>query len=1184
MKKIGHLPGMLLALGLCACQSLLEEDAVLVPKGSTILTATIESGSSTRTALSPDGEGRYKVVWSENDVIGVFVDGAPDASVYSLTSGAGTNKGSFAGNGMGSRYVAVYPMETVTSLEGNELALHFPEEQDYADGSFCGDVLPMVAVSLTTDLPFKNVASILKLSLKGHQSITRLVFRSHNPADKVSGPMTVSLQDPNNPVTTMSADGVDSVAVNTGGVLLDPDVETAFYIAVPARKYTGGFSVRIYTSTGYMDKSYKSDFTMERSKVHPAGVVTVKLDSGVDVSEALEGMGTEKNPLKIASLSDLLLMQSAVNAGGTVRTVGGDNVDAMTASYILVNDIDLSSVFNEKSGKSWTPIGNGSHLFSGSFEGNGHKIMGLYINTVLSDQGLFGVLDAGSRINNLTVVGNVTSSGDCIGLVAGRFENRDGSWSFANCSSEGTLSGRNQVGGILGGGSCVLEYGCVNRADITGQHYVGGIAGRTSWGGTNCINYGTITGNNMTGGIFGTSGDLIEGCSNFGTIKGGQKTGGIIGYQNYGLLSDCLNEGDVFGTSEVGGISAYSRQGSVVWNNVNRGNVSGEDNVGGVCGWLSSNSGSSILQNCLNLGKVELSKSGGHAGGICGQNEGPYELSGAGPCTLEQSYWLYDKAKEVGMETGIGLDAGTSGNNFSLTAAQMKGASYDSALYQGYSVLLDALNHWAYDQRNRRELQGWQYSEDDGFPVLTGLPIQSPDGEQTVFTISLSNTEILASGGVFTVDVKSSEQYTVEFPGWITESSVQTFETDRFLKRHTFSVSRNDSGANRTGSVAFINSKGTKLTVHVSQKYPYLRLDDSDIVLSANVSSRRISLESSLLWTASCTAPWCMVTPSSGEGDGVIVVKATLNDDSSLRETYIIIESEDKSIRYSIHVIQSGSKPQEDGDWKKLEFVHQSLMMRFTATWCGYCPTMNMSVKMAQEKYPDKIQHLALHGGGSDLQFSDVNPLMNRYSISGFPTGIVDGRTLIENYSSDYASELIVNAVKETESVYGTRTGVDILTSVSGRSVDVDVNAYVKKAGNYKITVLLVEDDIVNSQADYYNGTQGKYLHDGVARMSLTDVEGDSFTISGDYKVKSFHYSVSVPAAFVMDNMRVLVYIQRTFGSDPVYQSGNYGDYFVDNVGTAPVGGYLKLALEGGGSGVGGGDSEGITPGDDINL
>lgn len=102
--------------------------------------------------------------------------------------------------------------------------------------------------------------------------------------------------------------------------------------------------------------------------------------------------------------------------------------------------------------------------------------------------------------------------------------------------------------------------------------------------------------------------------------------------------------------------------------------------------------------------------------------------------------------------------------------------------------------------------------------------------------------------------------------------------------------------------------------------------------------------------------------------------------------------------------------------------------------------------------------------------------------------------------------------------------------------------------------------------------------------MSLSDVDGEMFTVSEDFQVKPFRYSVSVPAAYVLENLRVLVYIQRAFGLDPVNQSGGYGSYFVDNVGTAPVGGYLRLALEGGGGGTGGGNNEGITPGDDINL
>ena len=66
--------------------------------------------------------------------------------------------------------------------------------------------------------------------------------------------------------------------------------------------------------------------------------------------------------------------------------------------------------------------------------------------------------------------------------------------------------------------------------------------------------------------------------------------------------------------------------------------------------------------------------------------------------------------------------------------------------------------------------------------------------------------------------------------------------------------------------------------------------------------------------------------------------------------------------------------------------------------------------------------------------------------------------------------------------------------------------------------------------------------------------------------------------------MRVFAYIQRTFGSFPRRQNGNFGDYFIDNCATAPVGDLLKVALEGGtGGGEGNGDgNEGVTPGGEI--
>lgn len=1170
--------------GLAACQIVQEE---YFP-GEARLTATIEVEPETRTTLNHESEHVSNVYWSENDEIGVFIDGASQAETFRLVEGAGNYKGVFNGKGEGSRYVAFYPSSMLPSRSGDAVRFTLPYEQAYAPGSFSSGACPMIAVSGTPELHFRNLASIVRLSITGRHAVTRIVFRSNDPSVKVTGKATASFSDPQSPVLTMVSGACDSLVLSVPRVKLDEDSATDFYLVLPPQTYKKGFTVRVYTDSRYMDKVYSSDFTTVRSRIHKADPFVFQ-PNGIDVSTFLEGSGTEQDPFLIRSISDLALVRDAVNAGASIPQESGEEVEASTAAYLLASDIDMSSACGKAIGKSWTPIGDDKHGFSGRFDGNGHVIDGLYINSGRASQGLFGVIGSDTFISNLTVRGDVTSSGDYVSLIAGQFNGSATSWIIYNCSAEGKVKGRNYVAGILGGGDVFRVFACVNRADVTGNQWVGGILGDTWYGRiSKCMNYGSISASNWSGGIVGAGDNNIEGCSNYGNIScSGEIIGGIIGYQNAGVLASCQNTGEVSGRVDVGGISGFSRQGSRVWNNVNRGKVSGKDNVGGICGRLSSNSGSSILQSCINLGQVSLSGGNGNIGGVCGKNEGPFVQSNAGPSTTNQNYWLFDAGKGMGIEKGIGLDEGISSDNVSLTDAQMKGDSCGNSLYQGYDVIVDALNGWAYAQRNTYELQGWTYSGDDGYPILTGMAVQPPGSDHVLFSVNINDVDILASGGVFEVEVKSSEDYSVQTPSWISETAVQGFEADRYTKLHTFRVSYNDSGSDRVDVVSFTNEDGTTLSVRVLQKAPYLILDASDIILSANGGAKRISLTSSLPWIASSDAVWCTVSPASGEGDGAVMVKVPQNDDPNIRTARIHIASTDGTSEYTINVVQSGYKPQGEGDWMQQGFVHKSLAMRYTATWCGWCPRMNKSIQRAQELYPDKISYLVIHGGGSDLQFDNADDLMDQYNIDAFPTGLVDGRVKIGNSSIDYTAGLIVAAAKETEETYGTVTGIDISSTLSNRSATVDVGVYVKKAGNYKVTVLLLEDNIINAQSDNEEGYHSRYVHDNVARVALTNVLGDSFKVDKDLTVKKFSFNVDVPSSYNVDNMHILVYVQRAFGSMPVIQTEDYGGYFVDNSAEVTLGRNLRLALEGGGGGSGGegGEgNEGIVPGDDIHM
>ncbi len=235
----------------------------------------------------------------------------------------------------------------------------------------------------------------------------------------------------------------------------------------------------------------------------------------------------------------------AMYVNGKVTTA----VDDSEKNAVLLRDIDLGGSLN------WTPIGSAAYKF-GTFDGNGHKVSGLMINSSGTFLGLFGVNTASSVIKNLTVEGSVSSSSTSsysdIGGICGSNQG-----TIQNCVSSVSVSG---AGGRLGG-ICGLSQGanpsskavikqCENKGAVsyesgTGQ-YKGGIAGEAKYTDiSECVNSGSITGNgNYDGGIVGdvSFGALVENCYNVGTISARAFcVGGIAG--RIAVTSTAQNDG-----------------------------------------------------------------------------------------------------------------------------------------------------------------------------------------------------------------------------------------------------------------------------------------------------------------------------------------------------------------------------------------------------------------------------------------------------------------------------------------------------------------------------------------------------------------------------------------------------------------------------------------------------------------
>ena len=260
-----------------------------------------------------------------------------------------------------------------------------------------------------------------------------------------------------------------------------------------------------------------------------------------------EDDGTQAHPYRISTATQLKNLATAVNTGSE-----------QSAHAKLMNDIDLSSVcgptLDSEQPVSWTPIGNKDHLYTGTFDGNGKTISGLYIAGDDDDQGLFGYLDQGGTVQNLSVSGTVNSSGDSVGGVAG-----DNSGTVTNCAFSGSVSGSWFVGGVVGYNYSGTVTGCIfsgsgSVTGVTGSYYVGGVVGYSSGGAsvTNCYNTGEVSGGEDVGGVVGgNDSGTVTNCYNIGEVSGPDSVGGVVG-DNRDTVENCYYQIDKGATVGIG--------------------------------------------------------------------------------------------------------------------------------------------------------------------------------------------------------------------------------------------------------------------------------------------------------------------------------------------------------------------------------------------------------------------------------------------------------------------------------------------------------------------------------------------------------------------------------------------------------------------------------------------------------
>ena len=178
----------------------------------------------------------------------------------------------------------------------------------------------------------------------------------------------------------------------------------------------------------------------------------------------------------------------------------------LTADIVLNDTSDWENWENSAPENSWSTIGsyysepsyNGAS-FSGTFDGQGHTVSGIYINSENNFQGLFGY--NGGTIKNIGVTESYIKGDYCVGGVCGR--NYDGT--ISNCYNSGNVSSNDyNVGGVCGENRGTIS-NCYNSGTVSGDYYVGGVCGWNNEGTiSDCYNSWTVNGNGYyVGGVCG---------------------------------------------------------------------------------------------------------------------------------------------------------------------------------------------------------------------------------------------------------------------------------------------------------------------------------------------------------------------------------------------------------------------------------------------------------------------------------------------------------------------------------------------------------------------------------------------------------------------------------------------------------------------------------------------------------
>ena len=232
---------------------------------------------------------------------------------------------------------------------------------------------------------------------------------------------------------------------------------------------------------------------------------------------------------------------------------GNASANAKLTADIVVNEnvLDANGEANTGDFVQWTPIGNyffEDKVYSGTFDGQGHTISGLYVSGNGWYVGFVGQVSGTAVVKNLGIVDSYfSSSNNYLGSIVGGVAEKS-SVTIANVYSTSTVKGENWIGGLVGGGG-------LGSVTIVNSYFAGKTSANFLSGAYNS-HHDDLAAGDFNRSTLTVCNAFVLGTSQYGTsVTAGQLSDGTVAAALH-YYQDALADGSMFGLS--GGKTNFS--------------------------------------------------------------------------------------------------------------------------------------------------------------------------------------------------------------------------------------------------------------------------------------------------------------------------------------------------------------------------------------------------------------------------------------------------------------------------------------------------------------------------------------------------------------------------------------------------------------------------------------------------